>query len=495
MRRRLPNNESKQMSLALGAQFVEALMDSPVAEAKELAKDRAAQKVFDSVQYVMEDLSLPNFLHSAMCAMSLPIKCPTDEMAPIIRQDGNYSLIIQPLERMEPVGPNGEFVPVKRGVPFGKHARLVLLYVMTEAVRTGKREVFLGATFSAWMRRMGLTSTTSGGSRGTRSLVQAQIDRLMHCEWTMRWDEKIAEEGTPPQSIADSDTSDGTAAEGSDAAVVADRGTPARKRRRGTKQPGSITAFAVNDMRMVNKFAGLRTSEGDFVTNFVLSEAFFENLVRHSVPLNDRAIVALQNSPTQLDLYTWLAYRLPRIPVGSQVCLSWADLAKHLGNDSSTVRKLRQTVRAAWQEVSGVYQQARHSVDFGDLVIRLRYADPPTKGHMIKEDPSRPGFSVVDTLKPTRSAKVQVGAADTAGKGDQALLPSPEASRLLFPTSGHLQFSCRELYDIGVRHGSGNDVSIMAAGFRKLIGDEIGTLEGEALKRRWLAYCSKWKPV
>src|SRR3546814_8319334 len=97
------------------------------------------------------------------------------------------------------------------------------------------------------------------------------------------------------------------------------------------------------------------SSGREFVSRFVLSEDFFGNLMEHSVPMNERAFVALKRSPTQMDLYTWLAYRLPRIPENEEVLIRWEDLQQHLGNESANIGKFRQTVRRAWETVSGVY--------------------------------------------------------------------------------------------------------------------------------------------
>src|SRR3546814_1945280 len=75
------------------------------------------------------------------CALPISVKRPKDEFASVIRRDGNYTLIIRPLERMRMV--DGELVPVNLGVPFGAHARLVMLYIMTQSVKTKSREIFL----------------------------------------------------------------------------------------------------------------------------------------------------------------------------------------------------------------------------------------------------------------------------------------------------------------------------------------------------------------
>src|SRR4051812_3544140 len=55
-------------------------------------------------------------------------------------------LVVQP--GLRPVGEDGVLESV--GVPFGAHARLILLFLQTEALRTGSREVELGASLRQW---------------------------------------------------------------------------------------------------------------------------------------------------------------------------------------------------------------------------------------------------------------------------------------------------------------------------------------------------------
>ena len=458
-----------QLRLPLGGAFVDALLEHPSEEVRALATTDEAREVFESVQYIMAEPCLPAFLHSALCAMALPVRRPKDEFAPIIRRDGNYSLIIRPLERMQRI--DGEFVPVKLGVPFGALARLVLLFIMSEAVKTRSREIFLGKSFSAWLRRMGISNTSSGGSRGTRALVQEQVDRLMSCEWTIRWDADIPN--------------------------VADEGSPTRVRKgRAGRQSKdkTITAFAVNDMRLVNQYAGVSSSDGEFVSKFVLSEVFYDNLIKHAVPMNERVYAVLRSSATQLDLYAFLCYRLPRIREGEEVRMRWEDLASHLGNATSTMFKFRQTVRNSWQKVSGVYQQARHSVDLDDLVVRLRYAPPPTDRYL-----QRVGEEIREISRDPSALP------SSAMKSEPVALPAPRetvesgAGRvpIFFPESGSLRYNpaAKPFYDIALLHGSGNSVDIMADAFRRALGSEIRFVKDERILDRWTRFCSSFKPV
>jgi hypothetical protein len=65
------------------------------------------------------------------------------------------------------------------GIPFGSHARLILLYLQTQALRRDSREVPLGDSWRDWLHRMGLSW---GGNTG-RS-VREQAELLSRCKLT-----------------------------------------------------------------------------------------------------------------------------------------------------------------------------------------------------------------------------------------------------------------------------------------------------------------------
>ena len=140
----------------------------------DLARDAGQSDLFDRATAVATAEPVPNFLHSALCAMSPPVRQPADDRAPIIRQDGHYTLVITPKGVVERAD-GGQQRIVVLGVPYGSLPRLVLIHIMTEAVRTKSRHVVLGASFTDWMRRMGFR-TISYGPRGSATLVRQQLD-------------------------------------------------------------------------------------------------------------------------------------------------------------------------------------------------------------------------------------------------------------------------------------------------------------------------------
>src|SRR3546814_13540037 len=97
--------------------------------------------------------------------------------------------------------------------------------------------------------------------------MREQVDRLLACEWQIRWDGHEAGDN----------------------------------------------AFAVRDVKISNEYAGSLDKNGAFAREIRMSEAFYSHLVDHAVPLNEVAIRELKGIPTALDLYTYLASRLPQL--------------------------------------------------------------------------------------------------------------------------------------------------------------------------------------
>lgn len=317
-----------QYRLPLGQKIFTELNNAGPSQAAELARLWGAPSVFDRVSAVASEDPIPSFLHSALCAMSLPVRRPTDDKQPIIRADGQYTLVISPKAVVQNV--DGQRDLKILGVPYGSLPRVILIHIMTEAVRTNSRQVYLGKNFTDWMKRMGFR-TVSYGPRGSATLVRDQVDRLFACEWMIRWD--------------------------------------------GTRTTGE-KEYGIKEVKLTNEYGGVDQANASFAREIYLTEGFYDHLKEHAVPLNEHAIRQLKDSATALDLYTWLAYRLPRINPQRPASLSWTQLANHFGNDGKNIRKFRQIIREAWDKhVSAVYPQAKAEFDTG--LIRLFSSPAP----------------------------------------------------------------------------------------------------------------------
>lgn len=427
-----------QFELPIGQRYARQSLVTPAAEVKLAAISDGHLSIFEAMQAVNEADLVPAYLHSALCAMSLPARRPPDEMAPIIRQDGRYTLAITPKPILRREG--GEMRLTSLGVPFGSYPRVILIYIMSEAVRTGSRQVYLGGSFAEWLRRLGYTNATHG-RRGTASLLRGQLDRLLACEWQIRWDDSA---------------SDGA-------------------------------AFAVKEVKLADGYAGLRGKDGAFVREITLADGFFTHLREHAVPLNEAAIRELKSNPTALDLYTYFAYRLQRIRGDRPSVLTWGQLATHLGSAAESPRKFRQSIRQSWDLVSGVYPNAR--VDFSGHVIKMWASPPPVEKklvgphlHVVRpglpaSTPSKPGVAP----PPTRLNLLPL--VDTTARA----APEREA---LFPR-GTISFGDAEkpFRLLAREHGGGYDIDNIADAYRQQVGTQLRELVGQRLLSSFKAFC------
>ena len=62
-----------------------------------------------------------------------------------------------------------------------------------------------------------------------------------------------------------------------------------------------------------------------------LSHEFFASLSRHAIPLDNRAVGAIANSPIALDAYVWLAQRLHRVSPDKPQFIGWATVYEQFG--------------------------------------------------------------------------------------------------------------------------------------------------------------------
>ena len=73
----------------------------------------------------------------------------------------------------------GMVAGVGNRLPFGNIPRLLLAYISTEAVRTQSRVVVLGNSLSAFMHKLGIYHN-SAGRGGVQTRLRNQMDRLFH---------------------------------------------------------------------------------------------------------------------------------------------------------------------------------------------------------------------------------------------------------------------------------------------------------------------------
>jgi hypothetical protein len=274
--------------------------------------------------FLADELHDPAFVYSGWCLAALPHRRPADAATPWEVNNGPVTLLVEP-GRIIRTGKPAELV----GVPFGIIARLILIYLQREAVRTNSREVEVGGSMRAWL---GLLGMSVGGK--TATLVRDQVRRISTSRFTLQM---RAENAVAIKSAALVDD-----------AVLFDL-EPTGDARQPTLFPEVIR----------------------------ISEAFWRQLRDHPVPLDEAALRQLRRSSMALDIYLWLAYRLRALRGPTPV--PWPALRQQFGGGGySGMFTFRQQFTEALHMALAVYPEAaRRGVAATPEGLILRPVDPP----------------------------------------------------------------------------------------------------------------------
>ena len=177
------------------------------------------------------------------------------------------------------------------GLPFGNLSRLLLAWVCTEAVRTQSRELVLGPSFSGFMRKLGITPVG-----GTRMRLRNQMKRLFNAHIQLAYEDKQ---------------------------VSASVNSPVASR----------IGFWWNERKPSERLEWDSTIE--------LGEKFFNEIIRHPVPLDLNILKALKRSSLGIDFYLWLTYRT--FTLKRPLRLSWRQLYRQFGVDPARAEDKRTT--------------------------------------------------------------------------------------------------------------------------------------------------------
>jgi hypothetical protein len=254
------------------------------------------------------------FLYSGWAQSALPHKRLADDAVWQVRTD-HVSLVVQPGFRHTPTG-----APIPVGVPYGSRARLICLYLQSEALKTNSREVELGKSLHAWLRKLDISI---GGK--SMAAVRDQAERISRCQMSFQI-KSGSRTGLVNQHILD-------------AAVFID-----------DDNQGSL-----------------------FVETAKLSEVFFDQLKRHPVPVEEAAIKSISNNSKAIDIYCWLAYRLHSLEKPTPV--TWKALHAQFGASVARLDNFRSFFRPALDLAMAVYPEAR--VDITDRGLTLNPSKPP----------------------------------------------------------------------------------------------------------------------
>lgn len=300
-------------------------------EALRLDLDRRVVEA--AAAYMATEESEIGFVYAGWAQASLPHRRLADDAHWEIQTE-RVSLIVQPGLRGVMGGS-----PVPVGVPYGSRARLIILYLQTEAIRTGRREIELGRSLHAWLKRLEIPI----GGKSMKD-VRDQAERISRCRLTFQIS-TAGRSGLINQNILDS-------------------------------------AMFVSDDS---------TQDDLFIETAKLSEGFFEQLQKHPVPIEEAAVKQIANNSMALDVYVWLSYRLHALKEPRPV--TWKALHSQFGRGIIRMDHFKQQFRDTLTLALAVYPEANVDLD-GHSGVILKPSRPPVAARLA---PSRAAFRRLQT--------------------------------------------------------------------------------------------------
>ncbi|MCW8309061.1 replication protein RepA [Acidiphilium sp. PA] len=305
------------MSYRIDQNIAQLVLDFGSEQARELVEPRYRPLVDIAQEVLTDERQQIGISYSGFCLTSLPHKkLPDDEIWQ--RRGHRVTLLVEPGTMR-----SGDTV-VKYGVPFGSRARMILLYLQTQAIRTGSREIELGKSMRSWMERMGIAV----GGETTRALKE-QAARISACSLKFFWDGEDAEMWSR----------------------------------------GAIVSAGLR-FKDTGEHHHSNLSWDDRV---VLDETFWRALRDHPVPLQETAIRELAHRSLALDVYIWLAWRCHELK--GPVEISWTALTAQFNTTGRPLKHFKPLFADALRAATAAYPECRLEVE--ERGVTLHPSRPP----------------------------------------------------------------------------------------------------------------------
>lgn len=255
------------------------------------------------------------YQHSLLCTLTLPrSRQPTREYR---RDYQGRSLKLVAGELW-----NGkDWIP--QPLPYGPKARLAFMHICSEAIRTRSPYIETERSVRAFMQKIGI-DTDDGRAYG---LFRQQMNALAACNFRLGF--------TKP-----------------DGKVCTLESKPIKE----------FEAWVTNDDGQPGLWASL----------LQLSADFYEDLIKHAVPLSGNAIRGLSHSAFALDIYSLFAYRLHTLE--KPIFVSFEQFKNQIGQEYKNLKDFKKELLPAVKATLEVYPSAKVELAKGGLILK---SSPP----------------------------------------------------------------------------------------------------------------------
>ena len=285
----------------------------PIPTPKSKVQRRAIKASVDIQMDPPEEIA---YQHTVLCQTSMPYRNPGPNVLRWEKQQGSVHLLINAGEALNPE--TDEFVQL--GLPFGPKPRLILSHLNAEALKQGSPVIEIEETMTAFIRRIQGFSPNGQQIRAFKDhlgRLSAAIIRL-----AMTTDNRALQVNSQIVDAFD-------------------------------------LWFSKNEQQQIL-----------WPSIIHLNEKYFASLQKHAVPLDERALGALSHSAMALDIYTWLAQRLHRIPEGKPQFIPWTALKDQFGQEFGRMDNFKRKFRIAIKQVLTQYTAANIEGDNRGLTLR-----------------------------------------------------------------------------------------------------------------------------
>ena len=258
-----------------------------------------------------EEAGALGFMSRLLIMVNLPYRDPGKDCKNWWRKNGNVSINVSTgYEDQTPIG-----------IPYGTYPRLILAYLITQAVKTENPTIYLGKSFSQFLNFIGI-------QRGGKQYKQLhkQLERTLSAAfaWTYRTDKQW-----------------------------------------------SRTNIQVSSQSQLWWDEKLPEQQSLWESYIELNHHFFKEIMRNAVPLDLRVLATLKNSPLGLDLYMFIAWRTFKLE--KPVFISWESLQEQLGGQYAELHVFSRDCRNHIKRIQSICSTLDVKVIRGRLCLNPSY--------------------------------------------------------------------------------------------------------------------------
>lgn len=265
----------------------------------------------DLTEQTREEAGALGFMSRLLIMVNLPYRDPGKDCKNWWRKNGNVTINVSTgYEEQTPIG-----------LPYGAYPRLILAYLITQAVKTQSPTIYLGKTFAHFL---GLIGIQRGGKQYKQ--LHKQLERTLSAAfaWTYRTDKQW-----------------------------------------------SRTNIQVSSQSQLWWDEKLPEQQSLWESYIRLNIEFYNEIMRNAVPLDLRVLATLKNSPLGLDLYMFITWRTFKL--AKPVYVSWESIQEQLGTQFLSIHEFSRKCRAHIKRIQSICPALDIKIIRGRLCLNPSY--------------------------------------------------------------------------------------------------------------------------